>query len=928
MNGGAAHGSSAGQEPPAPGGQSHNRISGGTFHGPVLQAGTVYVTPPPEVDWPVVVGDVPAAAGAFQPRAAVRERVEAARAGRGTAVLTQVLTGGGGVGKTQLAADLARDALAAGVEVLVWAPARDPLTVLRLYAEAAALVRAPGVSGTAGRTEPDARRFLAWLSGTGRRWLVVLDDVADFGPDGPLWPGSSRHGNGRVLATTRQRGAHASGGGRALVPVGAYGPAEARAYLAQRLAGAGLPHLLDDGADALAAELGRLPLALGHAAAYLVNRQLGCSAYLELFRERTRPLEGVLPPDADTERYGRPVTGALLLALDAAQRTEPRGLAAPAVRLAALLDPDGHPRALWTTAAVREHLARQRAAAAPDGADPAPEPAPATDGGGDGPERAAGRRRWWPGRRARAALPPVPPPAGPPPVSADEALAVLSVLHAYHLVSVPAAAAPHREVTVHALTARAARDTDPDGWESRLAVAFALYELWPAEEHADHRLSASLRSSTSVLEEHLGADRQYYPMFLLHGRVGISLLHAGLHAAAVAHWTGAVAGLSAGAVAEGDPEWIATRHNLAAALELAGDPERAVDVSLETARVAAERYGPDDGPTLSVLDVLGTSLLAAGRSAEAVALREHLLSRHEALFGPDDPRTLGACNNLAVAHDRSGRHDRALALWERVATGLAAEEAEKAEDAAADTPRSLTLRLNLAVTHSRQGRPEQARALGERVLAASVRLLGEDHPDTLTARAALADFHAAAGREAEAAAARAGLLADAERVLGPEHPDTLTVRGDLAVSYRRTGRTAEAVALAERVLRVRLRALGLTHPDTLLTAGNLVNCYAQQGRTGRALRLAEWVLPVKRRVLGAEHVGTVTGRHAVAVLRIRRGRTLLAADPARAAADAAAALAVLGPAAGPAVGAHELLRGAAAELLDRAREAAESPGAS
>lgn len=62
--------------------------------------------PPPRqpLHWPVRLGSVPVLASAFQDRSSVRDRIDQARAGHTTVVLAQVLSGGGGVGKTQLAA--------------------------------------------------------------------------------------------------------------------------------------------------------------------------------------------------------------------------------------------------------------------------------------------------------------------------------------------------------------------------------------------------------------------------------------------------------------------------------------------------------------------------------------------------------------------------------------------------------------------------------------------------------------------------------------------------------------------------------------------------------------------------------------------------------------------------------------------------------
>ncbi|CAJ64060.1 MULTISPECIES: hypothetical protein [Frankia] len=104
--------------------------------------------------WPVLVGRPPALASAFQPRKELRDQVVAARRRGEDVVLaqgdtgragagpgTRVLAGGGGVGKSQLAAWFAHDALGQGADLVVWVAAGQ---VIDMYARAAVRVGAPG----------------------------------------------------------------------------------------------------------------------------------------------------------------------------------------------------------------------------------------------------------------------------------------------------------------------------------------------------------------------------------------------------------------------------------------------------------------------------------------------------------------------------------------------------------------------------------------------------------------------------------------------------------------------------------------------------------------------------------------------------------------------------------------------------------------
>lgn len=156
---------------------------GGVAVGHVAPGGLVahYAAPRQPAAWPHQVGVIPSRALSFQHRAEA-DRLRAAAPG-GTTLLGQVLTGMGGVGKTQLAADYALIAWDDGsgdtLDVLVWVTASTRTAVVTGYAQAGVEL----CQAAPEDPEQAARAFLAWLTpkaGAQRcRWLVVLDDVAD-----------------------------------------------------------------------------------------------------------------------------------------------------------------------------------------------------------------------------------------------------------------------------------------------------------------------------------------------------------------------------------------------------------------------------------------------------------------------------------------------------------------------------------------------------------------------------------------------------------------------------------------------------------------------------------------------------------------------------------------------------------------------------
>ncbi|MFG2403740.1 tetratricopeptide repeat protein [Streptomyces brevispora] len=846
--------------------------------------------------WPVMVGRVPVLASAFQPRDGLRHTIDAARGCSQSVVLAsgstesaetvrsaagirtslQVISGGGGVGKSQLAAAYAREAIHAGIDLLLWAPATDLQQILTAYAQAALLVKAPGCTGR--DLEADARAFVGWLAATDRRWLVVLDDITDPDTIEPWWPDNPR-GTGWVLATTRLKDPRLTGGGRTRIDVDVYTAEEAVDYLTTRLTGEGKAHLVDDEAIVLARALGHLPLALGHAAAYMLRESASCRAYLQQFTDRAARLDDLLPHWADTERYGRQITTTLLLALDATAQSPLGPLARAALHLTAVLDPEGHPGAVWDTAILASYLTGHRLTSSPM------------------------RGVMW--RWRRTAL---------QPVTGDEARAALRLLDRYGLITYDGSVDGLRAVRIHALTARAVRETTMEDQRSMIAVAAAeaLIDVWPDPDQTQRELAGVLRANTDVLSAHAHSTlwtRGCHPVLHYAGR---SLLNARLDSNALAYWSNMVAD-SERVLGNDHPDTLTSRNNLAASYQQAGRASEAVDLLKQLVTDREEISGDDHPKTLLSRANLAASYQQAGRTSESIELLERVVADSERILGNNHPDTLASCINLSTSYQQAGRTSEAIELLEQVGT-------DSERILGANHPRTLTARSKLACSYQHAGQISKAAELLERVVADSERILGNDHPDTLAYCVDLASSYQQAERTGEAIdlleqavavheqqqsenrldtlKARLTLaisyrhaeetsssielleqvVADSERLLGNNHPETLNARANLAISYRHGGRTSKAIGLLEQVVANSKRVLDTDHPHILAFQGSLATCYWQVGRVSEAIVIEEKVVTDCERVLGGDHLQTVTARNNLAMSYQQMGRLSQAVD--------------------------------------------------
>ena len=171
---------------------------------------------------PLVVGDIPQRTAALRPRAGLLAEVLA----QGERIpVVSALTGTQGVGKTQLAAAVARARIAAHWRLVAWVNAEDRrLVVAGLHQVAVAL----GLAAPSGDAQEAAVAVRRHLEADGRQCLLVFDNAIDTAWLVPFLPTAGR---AQVVITSTRR--TMANFGRA-VAVDAFTADEAVSYLEER----------------------------------------------------------------------------------------------------------------------------------------------------------------------------------------------------------------------------------------------------------------------------------------------------------------------------------------------------------------------------------------------------------------------------------------------------------------------------------------------------------------------------------------------------------------------------------------------------------------------------------------------------------------------------------------------------------------------
>ncbi|MGW3345632.1 tetratricopeptide repeat protein [Nonomuraea rubra] len=714
--------------------------------------------------------------------AALREALEGAAA---TGVISQAVVGLGGVGKSELALQYAhRHRL--DYDLVWWIDAEGPA---RIQAGLAALARALACAtdsvAAAQATQDEAATWaLAWLSGH-PGWLVILDNVEEAAD---VEPYLARLVHGHVLITTRRDLGWRDLG---LTPLrlDVLRRPDSVDLLNDRI---GSPPSADSRLlDALADQLGDLPLALTQAGAYIGRTpRMTVGRYLRLLRDTPARMHAAIPAGGDAARVVSQVWR-----LSHRRMSEVSPLAADLLNVLACYAPDNLPCSVLDGAggaddvAVGEALAllasyslvtltadREGRAA---GGEPEPEvsvhrlvqattlaqlsdderqavrgkAAALIEAALPGDSRALANRPAF--RRllphARTVLPFDSPGLGRVRdflVAGGDygtALAVVLQVHA-QCVDVLGPEDPGTLRATHDLAYCTGMNGDAVAARDLLAALLPVCERVLGDDHnGTLNTSHELARWTGEAGEWAKARDQYAALLPLEERL----------------------------LGPDHPNLLVTRYELAYWTGEAGDPAAARDqcaalLSLEERFLGADRPG-----MLSTRFALARWTGEAGQPAEARDQLAALLPDRERVLGPEHPDTLMTRATLAVWTGYAGD---AAAARDHLAAVLPLQE----RVLGADHPNTLISRHNLAFWTGVLGEAVAARDQFTALLPVRERVRGAEHPDTLITRANLAHWTGYAGNAVAARNQLAALLPAVKRVLGRRHPRFLAVRAYLA----------------------------------------------------------------------------------------------------------------------------------------------------
>lgn len=775
---------------------------------------------PPEIITPTAaVGDrvtsprrrvrfrVPALVDGFSGRDAELEALGATAGPASTGIRCQVVTGMGGVGKTQLStAYLHRRA--DSYDIVAWIRAEEAGGT----ADLAELADVLGIAHEGASPSESASRVRPHLEASDSTWLLVLDNIA--GPSALRDVPTSGHGE--ILATSRTRGGYESFGTE--VPLDTFDSATATAYLVARTG------RVDEAVDAatVADLLGGLPLALSHAASVCeLSLGLRFTDYIELL-EHLRAEE--LFDDSRDSLYETTVALTWAASRSMAMADSSRSVAV--TEMAAFLAPDGIQLTLFDLPGADARVRKETSDAI----------------------RALRRYSLLDVvggvARMHRVLQKVVRDSLPPTSARDAMSAVVQALTEARPATTddPADWRAWQDLVPHIRSLARSVVVEPVEHEAVVellhgAVEFLVWSGAPQEalETADQALTVATKL--------IGPDHQ--AMVGIRHVMAQAMHLAGDIEAAIRELESLLEQVRGDHNVPGDTiADVAT--TLAAAYESARRSWDAIDVMtpiVESTNLSGSRRG-------EATKALAASCLSVGRARAAVELLQSI----EATGTINGSTTLDTINRailLASARRAAGDLEEARELGAHIAV-----EADRA--LGADHPASLTAWFDLASTERCAGRLEHAMSIEERVVAARARVLGPRHTETLWARGNLALSLQSIGRTDEAIRAARQIVAERRAAWGDEHSSTLTAFANLAISLRAGGQVDEAIEIQEMLVEARSRVIGPRHFSTLSARDHLGISYRCAGRIREAVSTGEGVVADRTAFLGEHHPATLS----------------------------------------------------------------------
>ncbi|KAL3264442.1 hypothetical protein ABHI18_000758 [Aspergillus niger] len=266
-------------------------------------------------------------------------------------------------------------------------------------------------------------------------------------------------------------------------------------------------------------------------------------------------------------------------------------------------------------------------------------------------------------------------------------------------------------------------------------------------------------------------------------------------------------------------------------------------------------YGPNDIITMRSIRCLAATYRKQCRFKEAESLLLEVQERAKSVFGEEHEESIAAMGHLGLLYEDVGR-------WEEAEECTTKDLEWHQKNLGPDNPWTLDLACNLASLHETQGKLLEGKALGIQTLQICEDKLGLDDERTRNCQQLLLNIYQELDEWQNAEGLCLQTLEGTSKMHGPTHFKTLSLKQQLATIYKGLGDDNKAEKLDNETIDECTRTFGSDHPYTLKFTAV---AQRRQGNDAEAIKLMAQAINKEEVLLGAFHDETLAS---VRILRL------------------------------------------------------------
>ena len=308
------------------------------------------------------------------------------------------------------------------------------------------------------------------------------------------------------------------------------------------------------------------------------------------------------------------------------------------------------------------------------------------------------------------------------------------------------------------------------------------------------------------------------------------------------------------------PNLAASYNNVGMTYGGLGDHSMALEFMLKDLAIC-EKVLPPDHPNLATsYNNVGSTYGQLGDHSKALEFTLKALEIREKVLPPEHPHLAASYNNVGSTYSQLGDHSKALefklkglAICEKVLTP--------------DHPDLATSYNNVGMTYGDLGDHSKALEFLLKALKIREKVLPPDHPDLATSYNNVGIAYSGLGDHSMALEFKLKALEIREKVLPPEHPHLATSYNNVGSTYGGLGDHRKALEYKLKALEIREMVLSPEHPNLAQSYNNIGSTYAYMEDFLKAEEYLEKALVIVEKVLPPTHPYIASTKRNLAYVR-------------------------------------------------------------